>query len=75
MAASYEIETLAACPLCSGRVLVALPTMAGLRAIWDFFRPRVELETWSEGGPDVAVEVELEPPEKVKPPRAASGSG
>ena len=27
-------------------VLVALPTMAGLRATWDFFRPRVELESW-----------------------------
>jgi predicted PurR-regulated permease PerM len=49
-------------------VLVALPTMAGLRAIWGFFRQRVELESWEEGGPEVPVEVELEPP------RAASGS-
>jgi predicted PurR-regulated permease PerM len=48
-------------------VLVALPTMAGLRAIWGFFRERVELEHWDEGAPDVPVEVELEPP------RAASG--
>ena len=48
-------------------VLVALPTMAGLRAIWGFFRERVQLEPWEEGGPDVPVEVELEPP------RAASG--
>jgi predicted PurR-regulated permease PerM len=56
-------------------VLVALPTMAGLRATWDFFRPRVELERWGEEpGPDVPVEVDLEPP-KVEPPRAASGSG
>jgi predicted PurR-regulated permease PerM len=49
-------------------VLVALPTMAGLRAIWGFFRGRVELESWEEeAGPSVPVEVE--------PPRAASRSG
>ena len=50
-------------------VLVALPTMAGLRAIWGFFRDRVELESWEGEGPEVPVEVELEPP------RAASRSG
>jgi predicted PurR-regulated permease PerM len=50
-------------------VLVALPTMAGLRAIWGFFRGRVEFESWEDEGPDVPVEVELEPP------RAASRSG
>lgn len=55
-------------------VLVALPTMAGLRAIWEFFRERVRLERWDEGGPDIPVEVELEP-SRVEPPRAASGSG
>ena len=55
-------------------VFVALPTMAGLRAVWEFFRARVRLERWDEGAPDVPVEVELEPP-KVEPPRAASGSG
>jgi predicted PurR-regulated permease PerM len=55
-------------------VLVALPTMAGLRAIWEFFRTRVRLEPWDEGGSDVPVEVELQPP-RVEPPRAASGSG
>ena len=43
-------------------VLVALPTMAGLRAIWGFFRERVELEPWDEGSPDIPVEVEIEPP-------------
>ena len=48
-------------------VLVALPTMAGGRAIWEFFRERVTLESWEEGGGDVPVEVEIEPP------RAASG--
>jgi predicted PurR-regulated permease PerM len=55
-------------------VLVALPTMAGLRAIWEFFRGRVRLERWDEGEPDIPVEVELEPT-RVEPPRAASGSG
>jgi len=55
-------------------VLVALPTMAGLRAVWEFFRTRVRFERWDEGAPEVPVEVELEPP-KVEPPRAASGSG
>jgi predicted PurR-regulated permease PerM len=50
-------------------VLVALPTMAGLRAIWGFFRNRVELESWEDGEPDVPVEVDIEPP------RAASRSG
>lgn len=49
-------------------VLVALPTMAGGRAIWEFFRERVELESWEEGGGGVPVDVEIEPP------RAASGS-
>ncbi len=49
-------------------VLVALPTMAGLRAIWGFFSDRVQLEPWDEGSPAVPVEVEIEPP------RAASGA-
>ena len=55
-------------------VLIALPTMAGLRAIWEFFTARVRFERWDEGGPDVPVEVELEPP-RAEPPRAASSSG
>jgi predicted PurR-regulated permease PerM len=54
-------------------VLVALPTMAGLRAIWGFFSGRVRLERWDEGGPEVPVEVELEAP-PTEPPRAVSGS-
>jgi len=54
--------------------LVALPTMAGLRAVWGFFQARVRLERWDEGGPDIPVEVELEPA-APETPRAASGSG
>jgi predicted PurR-regulated permease PerM len=63
-------------------VLVALPTMAGARAIWEFFRTRVRLERWDEGPADIPVEVELEPPRieapaehSAEPPRAASRSG
>lgn len=47
-------------------VLIALPTMAGGRAVWEFFRERVRLEHWDEGGPDVPVEVELEPPRAAR---------
>jgi predicted PurR-regulated permease PerM len=57
-----------------GGALVALPTMAGLRAIWGFFKPRVSLERWDEGAPDVPVEVELRPPPEPETPKAASGS-
>jgi len=53
-------------------VLVALPTMAGLRAVWGFFQPRIRLERWDEGTPEVPVEVELQPPEPEQP-KAASG--
>jgi len=55
-------------------VLIALPTMAGLRAVWGFFRPRIRLERWDRGSPDIPVEVELEPPQ-AESPRAASRSG
>ena len=55
-------------------VLVALPTMAGLRAIWEFFGERVQLEPWGEGGGTVPVEVEVEDV-PGEPPRAISGSG
>jgi len=40
-------------------VLVALPLLAAVRAIWEFFGERIELEPWKEGGPP-PVEVELE---------------
>jgi predicted PurR-regulated permease PerM len=46
-------------------VLVALPTMAALRAVWEFFAERVRLEKWDEGPPEVPVEVDLEPPRAV----------
>ncbi len=50
-------------------VLVALPTMAAGRAIWEFFGERIDLESWEDApeGP-VAVEVELEPPQSARAP-------
>jgi predicted PurR-regulated permease PerM len=51
-------------------VLLALPTMAALRAIWEFYGERVELERWEDGEPPVPVDLDVEPTK----PRAVSGS-
>jgi predicted PurR-regulated permease PerM len=48
--------------------LVALPMLAAGRAMWEFFRERVELEQWAEGGAP-PVEVELEPTATPAPVR------
>jgi predicted PurR-regulated permease PerM len=53
-------------------VLIALPTMAALRAIWEFFSERVRLEKWEDGGEVVPVEVGAEGQERP-PPRVVSG--
>jgi predicted PurR-regulated permease PerM len=45
-------------------VLVALPTLAAGRAIWEFFGNRVAFERWESG--TVPVEVELEPPKAAR---------
>jgi len=50
-------------------VFVALPLLAAIRAVWEFFAERVELEPWEPG--EVSVEVELEPPQPR--PRAVGG--
>jgi predicted PurR-regulated permease PerM len=56
-------------------VLVALPTMAGMRAIWEFFGARVAFEPWDESG-TVPVPVEVEPEEPpIEPPRIVSRNG
>jgi len=47
-------------------VFLALPTLAALRAIWEFFSERVQFERWSPGGP-VPVEVDLEVPDAALP--------
>ena len=50
-------------------VLVALPTMAAGRAIWEFFGERIELEPWEDAG-DEPIELEV----GVEPPRRITGS-
>jgi predicted PurR-regulated permease PerM len=47
-------------------VFLALPTLAALRAVWEFFGERVRLEPWQPGEP-VPIEVELEVPEAPVP--------
>lgn len=49
-------------------VFVALPLLAAMRAAWEFFSERVELEPWEPG--DVPVEVELEASREPPRPRA-----
>jgi len=52
-------------------VFVALPLLAALRAAWEFFSERVELEPWEPG--DVPVEVDLEQSDEHPRPRAVGG--
>jgi predicted PurR-regulated permease PerM len=47
-------------------VFLALPTLAALRAVWEFFGERVRFERW-EGGAPVPLDVELEIPEAPVP--------
>ncbi len=55
-------------------ILLALPLMAAVRAIWEFFAERVSLEPWSGTGP-VPVEVELESSvSRADDPLKAAGS-
>ncbi len=42
-------------------VLMALPTMAAARAIWEFFAERVQFERWDDGAPAIGVDVEGPP--------------
>ena len=49
--------------------LIALPLLAAVRTIWEFFSERVQLERWAAAGGVVPVEVELEPREAPLPPR------
>ena len=46
-------------------VFVALPFLAVVRAMWEFFSERIELEPWQEGA--VPVEVELEDTRPIQP--------
>lgn len=53
-------------------IFVALPLLAVVRAVWEFFGERIELESWEEGG-TVPVEVELEAAETAEVPRVVGG--
>jgi predicted PurR-regulated permease PerM len=45
-------------------VLVALPLLAAIRAIWEFFSERIHLEAWDSTEPVVPVEIVEAPPER-----------
>jgi predicted PurR-regulated permease PerM len=47
-------------------IFVALPLLAVIRELWEFFHERIEFEPWTTGG-TVPVEVEVEEPRAVKP--------
>jgi predicted PurR-regulated permease PerM len=55
-------------------VFVALPFLAVLRAMWEFFSERIELEPWTGGPVPVEVEVEETRPAAERPVRV-SGPG
>ena len=42
-------------------VLLALPTMAAARAIYEFFRERIEFDSWDDGA-DIPIQLSLEEP-------------
>ena len=46
-------------------IFVALPLLAVIRATWEFFSERIELEQWT--GEAVPVEVEVDETRPVKP--------
>ncbi|HET7573073.1 MAG TPA: AI-2E family transporter [Gaiellaceae bacterium] len=52
-------------------ILMALPLLAALRAVWEFFAERVELEEWKPGEPAVPVTIE-EPAAPAAPERPAA---
>jgi predicted PurR-regulated permease PerM len=48
-------------------IFVALPLLAVMRALWEFFSERVELEPWQAGETAVPVEIEAVGPEAEAP--------
>ena len=48
-------------------IFVALPLLAVMRALWEFFSDRVELEPWQAGETAVPVEIEAVGPEAEPP--------
>jgi predicted PurR-regulated permease PerM len=53
-------------------VFVALPLLAVMRAIWEFFSERIELEPWRAGSIPVEVDVEQTRPLEPVPPEEAA---
>jgi predicted PurR-regulated permease PerM len=53
-------------------IFVALPFLAVVRAMWEFFGERLELEQWKGGAVPVEVEVEETRPVKPVPPEEAA---
>jgi predicted PurR-regulated permease PerM len=51
-------------------IFVALPLLAVMRAVWEFFHDRIELEPWEEGT-TVPVDVDLE--QETEVPRVVGG--
>jgi predicted PurR-regulated permease PerM len=49
-------------------ILVALPFLAVMRALWEFFGERVQFDSWQGGAVPVELEVEEERPVKPVPP-------
>jgi predicted PurR-regulated permease PerM len=49
-------------------ILVALPFLAVMRALWEFFGERVQFDSWKGGAVPVELEVEEERPVKPVPP-------
>jgi len=49
-------------------IFVALPFLAVMRAMWEFFGERVQFEPWKEGAVPVEVEVEEKRPVQSVPP-------
>ena len=41
-------------------VLLALPTMAAARAIWEFFSERVQFDAWDDGAADEPIPIGLD---------------
>jgi predicted PurR-regulated permease PerM len=50
-------------------IFVALPLLAVVRAVWEFFSERIEFEKWEEGA-KLPVEVGVEPEAPADVPRA-----
>ena len=49
-------------------IFVALPLLAVMRAVWEFFSERIEFEKWEEGA-KVPVQVDVEPEARPEVPR------